>query len=668
MQPAILVPVSPAAYDRVSMPSRFALLFVFVALCLPLTARGEELSPDDRNAYRAAFEAVDRGKYQDAHRHAARARNKLLAKAIEWMELSSPGSGRSFHDIVAFHDQNPEWPGLGTLRVRAEDAIAGLSDAELRAWFERYPPVTPFARLRQADLLLGDGKREAAVALIRSVWVESDFSKADEKLVLSRYGDHLRREDHIRRLDRLVWDGNRDAAKRQYARVPAEWKAVAEARFALEGLASNAPKLVAQVPAKLHKDPGLLYERARYFRRKDRFQDAAEIVANAPSDLGRPAAWWTERQILARRALLDGNPKLAYRLVVKHALEPGTVAYFDAEFLAGWIALRFLRDAPTAYTHFDRLHDVAKLPISVARAAYWAGRAAEARNAKQLAANWYLTASEHQATYYGQLARTKLGKEAPPKLLPEPEPSAQETAAFEKKELVRVARMLHEVGATDRAKPFVLRLSELARTPSDHALAARLAEQLGRPDLEVAVGKRASYAGIPLMSHGYPVIPIGNGGISERPLVLAMTRQESAFDIRAVSPAGARGLMQLMPSTAKEVAKSSGLQFSLARLTSDPSYNLSLGRYYLDHLLDSFGGSYVLAIAAYNAGPARVRQWLRDYGDPRAPDIDVVDWVESIPVSETRNYVQRVLENLQVYRVRLGDRQLAFSISDDLRR
>jgi soluble lytic murein transglycosylase len=228
--------------------------------------------------------------------------------------------------------------------------------------------------------------------------------------------------------------------------------------------------------------------------------------------------------------------------------------------------------------------------------------------------------------------------------------------------------MLHELQEMDRAKPFVLRLSELAKTPSDHALTARLAEQMGRLDLEVSIGKRAGYAGVPLMFHGYPVMPVGTRGISERPLVLAMTRQESAFDVDAVSPAGARGLMQLMPTTAKEVAKQLALPYQPEKLTRDPSYNLTLGRAYLDGLLESFGGSYVLSVAAYNAGPARVRGWIREFGDPRSPDIDVVDWVESIPINETRNYVQRVLENLQVYRVRLGDSQLAFSLSDDLKR
>jgi soluble lytic murein transglycosylase len=665
MQPRVLVPAGAAPYHRVLM---LRLAVLILVLLFPLAAAADLLSPADEKHYRAAFDAARKGKLGEAHKHAARAKDKTLAKVLDWIELTRPASGRSFGEIVAFLDRNPDWPNPHVLRMRAEDSIAALSDAELRAWFERSPPVTPFGRLRQADLLLADGKREQAIAQIRAVWIGSDFGPAEEKLVLQRYGQYLRAEDQVRRLDELAWDRNEAAVKRQYARVPDDWKSIVEARLKLAGLASDALKRLESVPAKLRNDPGLLYERARYYRRKDRYAEASEIVANAPEDMRRPTAWWTERQILSRRALQDGKAQLAYRLASKHGLVEGTVPYFEAEFLAGWIALRFLNQPAVAYDHFLRLHDTAKLPISVARGAYWAGRAAEERKEKQLAANWFVTASEHQTTYYGQLARTSLGNEAPAKLLPEPAPTPQETAAFDRKELVRAARMLHELGETDRAKTFVIRLSELAKTPSDHALAAKLAQRMGRLDLEVSIGKRASYVGVPLMLHGYPVLAMGPGGVSERPLVLAMTRQESAFDTDAISPAGARGLMQLMPTTAKEVAKNLSMPFNEKRLLTDAGYNLTLGRAYLDGLLDSFGGSYVLAIAAYNAGPSRVRQWIREFGDPRAPDVDVVDWVEMIPVNETRNYVQRVLENLQVYRVRTGDTQLAFSLSDDLRR
>jgi soluble lytic murein transglycosylase len=639
---------------------------VSVALSTVASARADALSPGDRQAYAAAFSAARRGDWSQAWRQADAAHDPLLRKVLRWIELSR-GNDATFAAISEFVEQNPEWPGQLALKQRAEEAISSVPDSVARAWLKKYPPVTPYGKFRQADLLFAAGQRDAATALVRDVWINGDLSGYDEQSILQRYSGIIRKEDHIKRLDRLVWNGLEDQAKRMYPRVPQEWRTLAHARFRLGEMAPGVEKLVAKVPASLQSNPGLLYERARWRRRKEMFDSALEIVANAPRELGRPVAWWTERQILGRRLLADGKPQLAYKLISRHGLAEGS-AQADAEFLAGWIALRSLKDPKTAYDHFVRLYDTVKLPISASRGAYWAGRAAEAQGQKQLAATWYGTAAEHSTTYYGQLAAARMGGEAPPRATPEPKPRPEETAAFEKRELVRATRMLAEIGETDRLKGFLLRLPETAKSPSDHVLAALLAESMGRLDLSVAVAKRAGYAGVPLMLHGYPVVSMPDIGSAERPLVLAMTRQESAFDREAVSSAGARGLMQLMPATAKHMARLASVPYSPERLTGDPSYNLTLGRQYLDGLLDSFNGSYILAVAAYNAGPARVRQWLRDYGDPRADGIDAVDWVESIPFGETRNYVQRVLENLQIYRVRLGDEKLAFSLPRDLKR
>jgi soluble lytic murein transglycosylase len=253
-------------------------------------------------------------------------------------------------------------------------------------------------------------------------------------------------------------------------------------------------------------------------------------------------------------------------------------------------------------------------------------------------------------------------------VLPEPQPSREEIAAFNRREFAKIARALSEVGADDYVRAFMRELSEHAASPVDHVLVAHLAQECDRPDLAIAAAKQASYAGVTLLAEGYPMQPLPPGGAIEPPLLYAMTRQESAFDRGAVSVAGARGMMQLMPATAKDVARLLQIPFSLPRLTTDVRYNLTLGREYLNGLLNDFAGSYVLSIAAYNAGPARVRQWTRDYGDPRGKKVDVVDWIESIPVSETRNYVQRVLENLQIYRLRIGDTNLAFTLASDLKR
>ncbi len=307
-------------------------------------------------------------------------------------------------------------------------------------------------------------------------------------------------------------------------------------------------------------------------------------------------------------------------------------------------------------------------PYAEARAAYWSGRAAAAAGKPDLAAKWYAAGAENMATFYGQLSAHQLGRDAPPHPVPEPRPTGAERARFNGQELVRAAQLLFAAGDHQHAGIFVMQMAHAAKTPVDFAMLAALAELHARIDLAIAVAHRAIDAGMPLMVHGYPVTALPSGGIAERPLLLAIVRQESAFAPDAMSRAGARGLMQLMPATAAGIAGKLQLAFSLARLTTDGIYNLILGRSYVENLLDDFGGSYALAIAAYNAGPSRVRQWMQEFGDPRGSDISMVDWIEMIPFGETRAYVQRVLENLQIYRGQAGNNAAAFSLVSDLAR
>jgi soluble lytic murein transglycosylase len=631
-------------------------------------ARADLLSPADHQIYHSAFAAAKSGNFAAAERDARLAKDPLLGKVLLWLDLTHGGSGVSFGDVADFITKNPDWPGQITLRQRAEEAIAGVSDTTLRDWFARFKPVTPYGRLREADLMISAGQRAAGINQIRDVWINADLSAFDEKSILQRYPGVMRTEDHIKRLDRLVWDGETDAAKRIMVRVPQDYRLLADARLKLAAFQPGVERAVAKVPPQLQNDPGLLYERLRWHRRKEMYDAALDVLLNPPKDLGRPAAWWTERQTLVRHALADGKPALAYKLVTtKNGLTDGP-AHADAEFLAGWIALRFMHDPKTAYDHFVSLYKTVKMPVSLARGAYWAGRAAEASKMQQLAVTWFGTAAEQPTTYYGQLAALRIDGGGPPRAIPEPKPLPDEIAQFQKRELVRVIEELVEIGETDRVKHFQNHLSELAKTPAEHAMIAMLAESTGRLDLSVAAAKRAGYAGVPLINHGYPLLDMPKTGEAERPLVLAVTRQESAFESDALSRTGARGLMQLMPATASQVAKARQIPYSVERLSTDPHYNLAIGRAYLDDLLDRFSGSYVLAIAAYNAGPARVHQWMDSFGDPRTKAIDVIDWIEAIPFPETRNYVQRVLENLQVYRLRLGGRPIAMSLAEDLKR
>jgi len=645
--------------------------FTLFALALPtlcgIVPAHAALSENDRRTYAEAFAAAKRGDWSRGQRVAGNAADPLPGLVLRWLHAEQSGSGANFAEITAFIDAHPDWPGQPQLRRHAEEAIGTATDPQLAAWFALHPPVLASARLRQAQILENSGRHDDAVAMIRQTWIDCDFTAVEEKLMLQRYHSVLRPEDNARRLDRLIWDEQIVQAKRMMRHVDNDEVALAQARLALAAGKRGVEGIVARVPARLLNDPGLAFDRMRWRRRNDLDDDAATILEHAPADLDRPADWANERLYIARRLLDDGEIQRAYRLASSHGLTSGQT-FAELEFLAGWIALRELHQPEVAYNHFVGLYDGVKLPISVARGAYWAARAAEEMNQVSLAEAWYSSAAPQVTTYYGQLAASHLGITTSSATLAAPKASAEETAAFEGNELVQAARDLAAIGDAEDLPLFLRRIVDETQTAAGFELAAQLAISLDRPDLAIVAAKHASYAGVTLLDEGYPISHLPAASTAETPLILAMTRQESAFDRGAVSGAGALGMMQLMPATAKKIAKVLRLPFSRTRLTSDVSYNVTLGRAYLNSLIDDFSGSYVLAVAAYNAGPARVHEWMRDHGDPRRQNVDVVDWIERIPITETRNYVQRVLENLQVYRLRLGMRLPAFSLAGDLKR
>lgn len=649
------------------MLRRVLISAVLLYLCALHGAWAELLSPADRQAYSAAFVAARTSNWPAARQLAAGARERLPAKILLWLELMQDDTV-SFADIVAFIEQNQDWPRLGALREHAEQLMDGVPDAAVLAYFKAHPPLSPKGKLRLAAALADTGQRAALIALVRQMWVTPDLGPDDEQAILARYADVLRPEDDALRLDRLLWAGQNSAARREMPRAPEEWQRLAEARLAFAELSDNAEALLARVPEKLRSDPGIVFARVRWYRRKDRLDDAAKTLQQAPPDLVRPAAWWGERDILVRNLLDQSENQLAYTLAAWRGLGETGAAAIEAEFLAGWIALRRLNDPQLASKHFAALYASATLPASQARGAYWLARAAEAMGRRDDARHWLTVAAAHGITYYGQLAAARLDATVRPDFPPEPQPTPQLADAFAGTELVRAARMLAEIGQNDLARSFVLQVAAAAKTPVDQKLVATLAAKTGALDVGIVAAKRAGRDGVPLLAEGYPLIGFVGHSEIEKPLVLAIGRQESGFDATAVSRADARGVMQLRPDTAREVARSVGMPFSAGRLTGDPAYNLALGEAFLNRLLDRFGGSYILATAAYNAGPARVNQWLDTLGDPRSRTVDPVDWIESIPFSETRNYVERVLENLQVYRLRLGAGDRAFTLAQDLRR
>ena len=627
------------------------------------------LSTSERDLLARAYAASEAGRREEAQKLASQSSEGLARDLFFWLDLQEPRNNASFDDIVEFLVANPDWPAEDVLMRRAEEAsIERLDDRTVLAWFGERMPATGDGALSLAAALLNSGQTERAREVVKDSWSRHGFGAQQEIQFLRRFGLFLGPADHWTRLDNLLWDDRREEARRMLGRVDNEHRALAEARIALAARSAGVDGRIRRVPAKYINDPGLMFERVRWHRRKGHDDVALEMLRKAPRDLGRAEAWWPEREFAARRLLAAGKPREAYPIVRDHRLLPG-VSYVEAEFLAGWIALRRLNDGKAALQHFTRLHDSARLPVTRARGAYWAGRAAEALGETRPAMIWYRRAADYHITFYGQVAAARLGSGISGDAAVRQRPTEADREGFLNNKLTRAARIFHEIGAANRVKPFILRHVTLARSPKEHMMAAELALALGRPDLAVSASKRSTQiAGLMLQDLGWPVIPMAADGRPEPPLVLATIRQESAFETDAVSRAGARGLMQLLPRTARAVARDLGVsQYRDDRLLNDPAFNLQLGRAFLARQIDDFGGSYVLALAAYNAGPGRARAWIRDFGDPRDPAVDPLDWIESVPFEETRNYIQRVLENLQVYRQLLDNNVSGRTIAHDLR-
>ncbi|MEQ8285398.1 lytic transglycosylase domain-containing protein [Thalassospira sp.] len=616
----------------------------------------------------AFLEAVEDGKTESFTKLLPNFDDPLLQKAAEWMLLASPNSGRSFKEITTFIDAHPKWPSQALLRQRAEEAMTdAVPDEEILAWFKRSAPVTADGATRQVKALLGAGQESAAIALVRSSWINENFGNGQERRFLSRYGKYIDQETHQQRLDRLLWEGRLSTASRTMKYVSDDYRLLAEARASLRAMEGGVDAVLNRVPEKYRNDPGLIYERVRWRRIKDRDQEARDLLLSQANDLAyisiRPQYWWLEKAILARRALQKGHITDAYRLVANHGqTDAGDIA--EAEWYAGWIALEFLGDAEIALTHFQNLYDVVQYPISLSRGAYWAGRANAAIGDEKRAKEWFELAAQHAHTFYGQLAIDALGAK-PTYSVEQPVPTAEQRAAFEDQELTQVVRKLGEMGLGNIIRPFIMALVYEHDEPEYLAMATDLAREYGRTDLGIIAAKRSIRTGSGYLDAAYPIheqVPLGRA--PDPALVHAIMRQESLFNPLAVSSAGARGLMQLMPATAQRMAQSLDLEYDTDRLTSDPSFNIAVGRAYLERLLDRWNGQEVLTIASYNAGPTRVRQWINEYGDPRDPEVDLVDWIEMIPYSETRNYVQRVMEGTYVYRRRFARDEIAMGQND----
>jgi soluble lytic murein transglycosylase len=588
----------------------------------------------------------------------------ILEDVVRWDQLRRETFKASFDDYAAFLASHADWPAAATIRRLAERSITDDTpgDAIIRH-FSRLAPITAEGKYRHAMALATAGQ-PAAASWARDAWDSAGLDEAQEAALLARFGDRFTPADHAARMDRLLWADRITPAARMLPRVDVDTRLWALARIALKRGAPDVQARLGVVPARLRREAGLMLDEAQWLIRAGRAAEGHELLAGGGALARVPGlpgigteSWLKARLDIGRSLWRAGKPDLARRVLAGHGLDGAALQrqpvatrslFLDSEWLAGWLALRKLNQPAAALAHFRAARVVAQAPISQARADYWAGRAAEAAGERDLARQFYTAAARHPDYFYGQLASEQLGQPLALVAKPLPVPDATAAANFRAGSRVRAVFALADV---DRARQtiFLKQLADTAQSPEQARLVAGLAGPLARPDAGVHAGKAArGMAELTMLAASFPLLPLPEALEPRFAIIHAITRQESQFDRTARSSANALGLMQLVPATAAEQAQKMGLPASPAsRLTEDPVWNITLGSGFIERLRTAYGGSAPLAVAAYNAGPGNVRRFLAMNGDPK--DGDMIDWIESIPFAETRNYVQRVLENAVVY-------------------
>jgi soluble lytic murein transglycosylase len=611
--------------------------------------------------------------------------DEVSRKLVDWY-LYRGGYGTAA-EIRTFMTANQAWPDRALLQKRAEEALfnSATSVNEVKAFFADVPPATGVGLAALAGALAGEGDTQSAKALAAKAWVEYDIPSVQEAAFLKKVGNLLTEAEHKRRLDRLLltearWAGERKeravVIRRTIALLSAPEKKKAEVRLAVFLQAKNSGQLMAKLPAEaVASEWGLAVQKAQLLRRQNKDEAAWKILLAAPEPTlqVRPDGWWEERRANAYAALRAGKAKTAYELV----RDPGQLSinsHNAALFMAGWLALRHLKDPRLALGHFQAFVKSADGPLSRARAFYWLGRTHEALDEQANARASYTKAAEYIDTFHGQLARLKLDPNAKGlRIAPPAVPKAAEIAKFSGLDTVRAAMIAHKAGL-DRAlvRLFLGQLRFQLETEAELAMLAHLADALDDTQMAVRIGKTGIARGMNLIYYAYPIHKLPTYTPLRQPaetaLILGIARQESEFGTASISGAGARGILQVMPGTARHICRSYKLKCDVARLLKDTAYNTMMGSAYIADRMEEFTGSYVLSLAGYNAGPGRAREWIREFGDPRQGHIDPIDWIHRIPIAETREYVQKVLSNVQIYRARLGEAANAVRLNADLRR
>jgi soluble lytic murein transglycosylase len=628
-------------------------------------------SPLDLSAVKQAADLVHKGRTEQASSVEATISDPVARKLVEWIILRSDDADLDFPRYAAFIAANPSWPGITALRRRAEAAL-WQQQADPRAvvgFFATDPPLTGKGRLALARALLAQGDRAAAQTMVRLAWRKDGLSADAEGQAREIFAEFITPADDKARMDARFDVDDEEAGLRAARQLGPVGLSIAKARSAVIGKSAKAKTLLDAVPAEAQRDPGYMLSRIQWLRRSEKIAEAGRLALAAPHEperLGDVDQWWVERRLIARKLLDIGDYKGAYE-IANGAATPVSENYrAEQHFTAGWVALRFLREPTLALSHFARIADGVTNPITLARSDYWQGRAAEALGRGTEARAHYEQAARYPTAYYGQLARARLGIDAVTLRNP-PEPPAE----ARRLEVARAFEILYAVDERDLAAVMAVEFADKATDAGALTLLGEIAAHHNDARTALLIGKTALAHGLPLEHYAFPNFGVPEyeqiGPRVEPCVVYSIVRQESAFNPKVVSSANAMGLMQVTPEAGRDTAKRFNVSFDRHRLLGDVVYNAQIGTAELGNDIASWRGSYVLAFVAYNAGPRRAREWIEQYGDPRDPKVDPVDWIERIPIAETRNYVQRVIENMQVYRARLGN-DPRLLIEADLRR
>ena len=605
-----------------------------------------------------AITEMKQAKWPNALKTSKKAKDKSIYNFIQWRHLLTRGNKASYYEYKTFIDANRDYPRIGRVQYLAEHKLSteSISPKKIINWFGEDEPLSGFGKMILGESFILNGEIQKGVSFIKEGWITAELTKSELRFYRKKFKKYLNADDYIKRADYLAWNNKYWDLKRLLRYLPKDYELLYTARQLLMSKSYGVDNAISKVPSKFKNDAGLNYDRLKWRRKRGRVDSSLEIllkIKKTKDYLVRPDKWWIEREIISRSLIYKKKFELAYKISSNHALTEGP-EYAAAEWMSGWIALSFLDDALLAKEHFENFYNSVGYPISVARGAYWLGKTYQNLNKEDLSKQWFAKAANFLTTYYGQLAFMELNDNKTFELSNDMEVSKDYRDSFFKKELVKIIYLLDELNEDKYAKHILRHLANVNIDNGSEILAAELATSIDRYDFAIQISKIASYEKRFHNKYNYPIIStpkyINGRKIPDAAFILSIIRQESEFDLSANSHAGAKGLMQLMPYTAKLVAKQANLPYSKSRLTKDAEYNINLGSHYIAGLILEYDGAYPFAIAAYNAGPKRVRYWKKINKDPQKKQIDYIDWIELIKFKETRNYVQRVLENYNVYR------------------